>query len=513
MRTGKKWAAVVLTLALSVGFLASFAQAVEPVTVTVEPVYDAYGESPCANGLIAVQKNKKWGFIDKYGHVVVPCVFDEVGGFFDAADAEGEVLGAVKKGKKWGLINKNGRLVVPFEYDQFWRFSDGLATVVKDRKVGYINTAGELAIPLQFKTGNDFYSGFARVEDDNGWHVINKTGAIVGDFKYNEAWDFRNGLAGVQPERKGKWGFMDPTGALVIPAVYEDFSPFNDTITWVKKDGKWGLIDQTGKELTDFEFDMAYWFLDGDQNLYAQVQKDGKWGYMGRDGKIALPLEYDALNMQFHDGVFAVCKDGKWGYVDESGQTVIPFKYDGAGVFINGMAFFRVGDMRGIMDKNESILIPAEYQAASLASPNVVRAQKEGKWGLLDYAGNILLPLEYDALNIYPDPIAPSAIASHIDVFFLQKGKKWGVAVFGAESPAADGAQQVIGMITVTSSGNVRSNPGTGDGSKVLGKVNRKDTFEVLAWDTVNDWYQFVWEDGQTAWIASKMVEFNLLPQ
>ena len=199
MKTGGKLAAIVLALVLCAGFLpVSYAQAEQMVvTVTVEPVYDAYSETALDNGYIAVQKNRKWGFIDQSGKVIVPCVYDEVGGFFDDDGYEGEVPGALKKGKKWGLVDANGKLVVPFEYDQFWRFSDGMATVVKDRKVGYLDAMGELAIPLQFKSGNDFHGGLARVEDGDGWHIIDKTGTIVGDYNYYEAWDFRNGLAGV----------------------------------------------------------------------------------------------------------------------------------------------------------------------------------------------------------------------------------------------------------------------------------------------------------------------------
>ena len=66
-----------------------------------------------------------------------------------------------------------------------------------------------------------------------------------------------------------------------------------------------------------------------------------------------------------------------------------------------------------------------------------------------------------------------------------------------------------IGQIKITSGANIRSNPGTGDNAKVVGKVAVGETYAVLSQDAATGWYQFVWQDGQEVWISAKMVEYT----
>ena len=61
----------------------------------------------CANGLAAVKKSGRWGFIDKSGTEVIPCTFEDTLGF-----EEGN-LAPVKKNALWGYVSKDGELIVP----------------------------------------------------------------------------------------------------------------------------------------------------------------------------------------------------------------------------------------------------------------------------------------------------------------------------------------------------------------------------------------------------------------
>ena len=78
----------------------------------------------------------KYGFIDKQGHTVIPCKYDDAWHF-------SEGLAAVKLNGKWGFIDKQGHTVIPCKYDDAWHFSEGLATVFLNGKNGYINTRGD----------------------------------------------------------------------------------------------------------------------------------------------------------------------------------------------------------------------------------------------------------------------------------------------------------------------------------------------------------------------------------
>ena len=70
------------------------------------------------DGLARVQRDGKWGFIDKSGKEVVPCEWDDIYYFING-------LALVEKNGKYGFINKKNEAIVPIEYDSAIDFADG----------------------------------------------------------------------------------------------------------------------------------------------------------------------------------------------------------------------------------------------------------------------------------------------------------------------------------------------------------------------------------------------------
>ena len=58
--------------------------------------------------MISVQRNDKWGFINKQGEIVIPCKFDSVNSFT-------KELTRVKLKGRWLYINKKGERVPAFD--------------------------------------------------------------------------------------------------------------------------------------------------------------------------------------------------------------------------------------------------------------------------------------------------------------------------------------------------------------------------------------------------------------
>ena len=93
-------------------------------------------------------------------------------------------------------------------------------------------------------------------------------------------------MAGVK--LNGKWGFIDKTGRMVIPAVYDDATAFSEGLVAVTVNGKTGFIDKTGKmvipavyDAGDLKYEDAYYF----ENGTAAVCQDGEWITIDRQGK------------------------------------------------------------------------------------------------------------------------------------------------------------------------------------------------------------------------------------
>lgn len=95
--------------------------------------YDYAG--PFCNGLARVKLNKKWGYIDTTGNVVVSPKYNQAENFSDG-------MARVRLGQKWGLINTSGTEIIKPTFDFIDVFIDGKAKVLLNGMEYYMNTDG-----------------------------------------------------------------------------------------------------------------------------------------------------------------------------------------------------------------------------------------------------------------------------------------------------------------------------------------------------------------------------------
>jgi hypothetical protein len=136
--------------------------------------------------------------------------------------------------------------------------AEGLAPVQFFRKWGYISKAGVTVIPPQYDFAQEFVDGVAAVavEVENSfefkWTYIDTNGAQMWGKEFEEAMPFSDGLAAVM--RDGLWGYIDPTGEVVIPFQFHTAGPFDQdhahvTILGDDDEIREWLIDNTGRKL------------------------------------------------------------------------------------------------------------------------------------------------------------------------------------------------------------------------------------------------------------------------
>lgn len=118
-------------------------------------------------------------------------------------------IGAIRDGlakfydtsnKKYGYIDKQGKIVIPAQFIYAEDFSEGLAVVQKDYKYYFINPQGEQAFDKQFSNRPlPFKHGYSGVKKTNKKCVyINKQGEVCSDEYYNLTSFYPNGIALVQ---------------------------------------------------------------------------------------------------------------------------------------------------------------------------------------------------------------------------------------------------------------------------------------------------------------------------
>ena len=268
-----------------------------------------------------------------------------------------EGLAAVRKGDKWGYINKSGVEVIPCQYEEVRQFCEGLAMVrTRKLKKGQRGSLSDDVIYIN-KLGNVVISG---ISESGSMGIVNDWGRFSYWIPSNP--DFTDGIANdseIAFDKNGNILFRYSKHGY-LPA-YHNFGKYKCGMALVSKkgpNGPFGYINQKGKVAIPLKWDDAYTFSED----YAWVaQGQNSYGCINKDGQTIIPFEYEkGYNLShyyqqggyvFSEGLAGVKKDGKWGFVDYSGNNVIPFIYDEVFNFSEGFAWVRKDRKWGLVDK------------------------------------------------------------------------------------------------------------------------------------------------------------------
>jgi len=301
--------------------------------VIIKPKYD--DASDFSEGLAKVNLGGKWGYIDKMSNIVILPIFDYIEHF-------SEERAIVEIGSKYGLIDKTGKYVIEPKFDFIWDPLEGISLVESGDKWGYIETkSGRVIVEQKYDGAGNFSEGLARVcigckrtdafDFEGGkWGYIDKMGKMVIEMNYDDASDFSEGLARVNI--RGKWGFIDMTSKIVIEAKYDDATDFKNGLARInigrKKDkiglwelgvwsnrGKWGYIDKKGDIIIEPRFDEVSFFEEG----LARVCIEGKFGFIDKMGKMVIQPRFDYAT-DFCEGEALVEIQGKEYLLDTTGN-------------------------------------------------------------------------------------------------------------------------------------------------------------------------------------------------
>lgn len=217
-----------------------------------------------SEGLAAVWKDGKVGFINTDGDVVIPfqyeynenCAMWDYGilfheGLCSMTDAEG----------KLGLINTDGEWVLPAEYDEIWVPKHGYRILIKDNRYGIADIRGNLIYPAEYGYIDILDNGFALTKGGRRIQV-DSTGKTVVDFMFDDSYNLRypgyvneNGdtvyhlsdYASYQVIQR--YVIMDRnTGRPITPAVYRDIEMISYKIFKVQTENMdWILLDDNGQ--------------------------------------------------------------------------------------------------------------------------------------------------------------------------------------------------------------------------------------------------------------------------
>jgi hypothetical protein len=375
-------------------------------------------------------KEGKWGCINSQGKVVA-----------NGAKQQAPPIAAFRdqNSGKYGFINRWGAVVLEPQYDYAADFVDGLARVDVGGRLGFIEPSGKLKFTLPPGTKGVFYASEGRVwflsPKEERWGLCDAEGRVILEPTYDNVEAFAEGRAAVNVGAKwrfpgiqvgGKWGYVNKKGELVVPVQYQFVGRFSDGLARVSDSAGTKFIDKSGKaviDLIDLGKSSTGEFREGLAPVYIDRSLAGKnWltRFIDRQGKSVLSV--DGWAEEFHEGMAAIGVRGgeaksnantSYGYIDREGKVVIGPRFAEAQPFSQGLAAVRTkkttvwgrGDAWGYIDKTGKYRIEPLFNEARPFLGGVARVHiggtlhvvhdappfwEGGEWWLIDTKGKKL---------------------------------------------------------------------------------------------------------------------------
>ena len=159
----------------------------------------------------------------------------------------------------------------------------------------------------------------------------------------------------ISVNHKGKVGFADKDGRVVIKHSYDSATPFSNGISIVTKSGKSGMIDTTGKVLLPLKYSqISSWT----SNAYL-VKSGKKMGLVSSHGEILLAPKYSLISKPNCYDRALVALGGK-ATVNSNDMYMV--SYDEKPNILLGKGTYMLGAKYGVIDTMGKVLIEPKYK-------------------------------------------------------------------------------------------------------------------------------------------------------
>jgi len=372
----------------------------------------------------------------------------------DAKDFS-EGLAAVKKDGKWGFIDTDNNVVIPFKYDIAASFSEGLAIVgTYSDNVTYLSEERE---PVEDQPG--YIIGSVDRNGDYTQFYIN----VLGEdrefcvdqyyehyFDYTSEYRYYNGYINIDGnifDYTGK--YIDFESDYGFPSsLYVFYSPTEGTLIGRYPDTYDVLIfnfDDKNKELNSIDvagyspediFEV-YPFNQGlaPVGIYVDEEIWYRYGFIDKTGEFVIPPIYTSLKYNEHGteyrffgetGTVTVGNASReYGMIDKNGNVVIPFEYEYLSTYSEGLIGFMQDNTYGFLDDKGNVVIENKYLDASDFNNGLALAYDGEKYYIIDRKGNIVKGSENLDIENY---FASSIYDSITEYMIIKEGDKYGFA-------------------------------------------------------------------------------------
>lgn len=236
-------------------------------------------------------------------------------------------------------------------------------------------------------------------------------------------------------EKKGKWGYANQSGKMIIKAVFDAADPFVTVtsadgttmkLARIKAGGGWGYITRENVYLIEPIYDTISRF---DRYSTVIAESGPSKSLIGVRTTTSVRLNVPVLSSKIlqlnlteigefsDDGIALAAKAGKYGMLDYNGNWAIPCRYDSIDINPYGGYDVILDGKYGILKADGAILVEPQYDAINWdRSLDAYLVHKDGGMGLVSKDGNRIAPPIY--LSI--EPLGDSA-------FIVRTNERYGL--------------------------------------------------------------------------------------
>jgi len=166
-------------------------------------------------GFAQVQKNGKYGLINKHFEEVIPVIYDKMKNYSHLGYCK------VKKEGFYGFLDTTGNVIIPIQYpkigdifleDRIWFTND-------EGKYGFLDRSGKEIISAQYDHTTNFYVNKTVVFKNGLAAFINKKGDLLTAYQYKQVQYRREQF--VVTNIAGYIGVLNPQLKEIVPCLYK----------------------------------------------------------------------------------------------------------------------------------------------------------------------------------------------------------------------------------------------------------------------------------------------------
>jgi len=354
--------------------------------VLIALIYRQIGEY--TDGLFPALNDKYWGYLNSEGQEQIPFFYDTYGKFVSG-------LAALKKNGLVGIINTNGNWVAFPEYESVWYVNDSVWIWRKDYQSGFYSTTQKKALPYKYEMLELIDANFVRFGQSGKYGLLSPDRKVILKAEWDKIEVFKDEkiIIAMQNDYYSIF-FLNANIKVYMNYPFTRFDPYKDGMALVVQKGKYGFIDRDGLLLVSTQYDEARPFSNG----CAAIKIGNVWGFIDKKENFVATPFYDKV-LDFDNRAVIVTKNGKFGLVNRQGKETIKPQFEEITLLKSGNYLLKKEGRYGIANAEGIEKINSIYKDVLELKSGNFRVRLYGKYNLVDIDNKLLTQAEFDNIE------------------------------------------------------------------------------------------------------------------